>query len=152
MTEISLIVTLNKQFNSTQQEYLLKIGEVITFSNGHIYYGSPCSYMKLMSFCCLTNIYWSNSKMTAIKYDNINIWLQENIAVLTLSMHIPWRMSVMCRWRCHSRSSWHRSAFGSLFQPKLVCRYLLWPMHEKLYISIHFWRYQIRYVLVIHLP
>ena len=24
-----------------------------------------CSYMKLMSFCCLINIYWSNSKMTS---------------------------------------------------------------------------------------
>ena len=24
------------------EEYLLKIGEVITFCNGHIYYGSPC--------------------------------------------------------------------------------------------------------------
>ena len=28
-----------------------------------------CSYMKLMSFCCLTNIYWWNSKMTPISYD-----------------------------------------------------------------------------------
>ena len=27
------------------------------------------SYMKLMSFCLLTNIYWSNSKMTPISYD-----------------------------------------------------------------------------------
>ena len=30
-----------------------------------------CSYMKLMSFCCLNNIYWSNSKMTPISYDYI---------------------------------------------------------------------------------
>ena len=30
-----------------------------------------CSYMKLMSFCCLTNICWSNSKMTPISYDYI---------------------------------------------------------------------------------
>ena len=30
-----------------------------------------CSYMKLTSFCCLTNIYWSNSKVTPISYDYI---------------------------------------------------------------------------------
>ena len=34
-----------------------------------------CSYMKLMSFCCLTNIYWSNSKMTLISYDYIKEYM-----------------------------------------------------------------------------
>ena len=31
------------------EEYLLKIGEVITFCNGHIYYGSPCNCQGTVS-------------------------------------------------------------------------------------------------------
>ena len=29
------------------ENYLLKIGQVITFCNGHIYYGSPCITVKI---------------------------------------------------------------------------------------------------------
>ena len=34
-----------------------------------------CSYMKWMSFCCLANIYWPNSKMTSISYDYITEYM-----------------------------------------------------------------------------
>ena len=36
-----------------------------------------CSYMKLMSFCCLANIYWSDSKMTPISYDYITEYMKK---------------------------------------------------------------------------
>ena len=28
-----------------------------------------CNHMKWMTFCCLTNRYWSNSKITSIPYN-----------------------------------------------------------------------------------
>ena len=34
-----------------------------------------CSCMKSMSFCCLTHIYCSKSKMTPILYDNIMVYV-----------------------------------------------------------------------------
>ena len=36
-----------------------------------------CSYMQWMSFCCLTNRYWSNSKMTSILYDYITEYMKK---------------------------------------------------------------------------
>ena len=42
-----------------------------------------CSYMKLMSFCCLTNIYWSNCKMTPISYDYIVEYMTKREHYLT---------------------------------------------------------------------
>ena len=48
-----------------------------------------CSYMKLMSFCCLTNIYFPNSKMTPISYDHIIEYmtkLEDSLAWYEMSM------------------------------------------------------------------
>ena len=51
-----------------------------------------CSYMKLMSFCCLTNIYWSNSKMTPISYDYIMEYMTKREHYLALNCRFQIRL------------------------------------------------------------
>ena len=42
-----------------------------------------CKFMKLMSFCCLTNIYWTNSKMTNIILDK-----QQNDTIYNYAVYL----------------------------------------------------------------
>ena len=51
-----------------------------------------CSYMKLMLFCCLTNICWSNSKMTPISYDYIMEYMTKREHYLALNCRFQIRL------------------------------------------------------------
>ena len=51
-----------------------------------------CSYMKLMAFCYLTNIYWSNSKMTPISYDYIMEYMTKREHYLALNCRFQIRL------------------------------------------------------------
>ena len=51
-----------------------------------------CSYMKLMSFCSSTNIYWSNSKITPISYDYIMEYMTKREHYLALNCHLQIRL------------------------------------------------------------
>ena len=51
-----------------------------------------CSYMKFMSFCCLTNLYWSNSKMTPISYDYIMEYITKREHYLALNCRLQIRL------------------------------------------------------------
>ena len=51
-----------------------------------------CGYKKLMSFCCLTNICWSNSKMTPISYDYIMEYMTKREHYLALNCRFQIRL------------------------------------------------------------